>query len=124
MRVVMMPRDTNNYGTIFGGIILSYIDQAGYIEARTHGIHRWVTASLDRVDFVAPVEVGDVVIFSTCTARKGTSSITVRVQVDAERYATNALVRVTEATITMIAVNHEGKPIPFSSPPTLMAPGL
>ena len=51
LSVIMMPRDSNIYGTIFGGIILSYIDQAGFVEARRHGVHRWVTASVDRVDF-------------------------------------------------------------------------
>jgi len=51
LSVIMMPRDSNIYGTIFGGIILSYIDQAAFVEARRHGLHRWVTASVDRVDF-------------------------------------------------------------------------
>jgi len=50
LKVTMMPRDTNPHGTIFGGVILSYIDQAGFIEARRHGTHRWVTASIQRVD--------------------------------------------------------------------------
>ena len=54
LSVVMMPKDVNAYGSIFGGIILSYIDQAGFIEARKHGVHRWVTASIERVDFEAP----------------------------------------------------------------------
>jgi hypothetical protein len=71
LRVTMMPRDTNHYGTIFGGVILSLIDQAGFVEARTHGSHRWVTAAIDRVEFVAPVQVGDVVSLLTKTVRDG-----------------------------------------------------
>lgn len=119
LRVVMMPRDTNNYGSIFGGVILSYIDQAGYIEARRHGVHRWVTASIERVDFRAPVFTGDVVSFMTHTEHKGTSSVRVAVRVEAERYATNDRVVVTEANIAMVAVNATGEPIPFNSAPTV-----
>ena len=72
LSVIMMPRDSNIYGTIFGGIILSYIDQAGFVEARRHGVHRWVTASVDRVDFEQPIYVGDVVRFITKTVKTGT----------------------------------------------------
>jgi acyl-CoA thioesterase YciA len=122
LRVVMMPRDTNNYGTIFGGVILSYIDQAGFIEARRHGVHRWVTASLDRVDFHAPVHTGDVVSFLTCTEGTGTSSVKVRVRVEAERYSTGDVVRVTEARMTMVAINAAGQPIPFNAPPSVGTP--
>ncbi|MBK7405431.1 MAG: acyl-CoA thioesterase [Phycisphaerales bacterium] len=114
-----MPRDTNQYGTIFGGVILSYIDQAGFVEARTHGAHRWVTASLDRVDFKAPVHLGDIVNFYTRTVREGTKSVTVEVEVEAERYLDGSLASVTAATMTMVAVNADGHPIPFNSPPSV-----
>lgn len=119
LRVVTMPRDTNSYGTIFGGVILSFIDQAGFIEARKHGRHRWVTVSIDRVDFHEPVFVGDVVAFLTRTHRTGTSSVTVCVRVEAERYLTGDTVRVTEATLTMVAINAAGRAIPFNSQPTI-----
>lgn len=115
-----MPRDTNQYGTIFGGVILSYIDQAGFVEARRHGVHRWVTASLDRVDFTAPVHLGDTVNFYATTTRFGTKSITVRIDVEAERYTDGSCVAVTAATVTMVAVGPDGMPIPFRSPPTAM----
>ncbi len=108
-----MPRETNQYGTIFGGVILSYIDQAGFVEARTHGNHRWVTASIDRVDFHAPVHLGDIVSFYTSTQRAGKTSVTVKVCVEAERYENRKTVGVTEATITLVAVDAAGKPIPF-----------
>lgn len=119
MRVLTMPRDTNQYGTIFGGVILSYIDQAGAIEARRHGAHRWVTASIDRVDFKAPVHLGDVVNFYAETMRHGTTSVTVSISVEAERYLTGDTVHVTQATITLVSVDPRGKPIPFRSPPTV-----
>jgi len=118
----MMPRDTNQYGTIFGGVILSYIDQAGFIEARRHGTHRWVTASIQRVDFQAPVMVGDVVNFNTCTEKTGTKSVTVCVRVEAERYTTGDTVTVTEARLTMVAINAAGMPIPYDAPPTVSGP--
>lgn len=112
-----MPRDTNQYGTIFGGVILSYIDQAGFVEARRHGVHKWVTVALDRVEFKQPVQLGDVVVFYTSTTRMGTSSVTVKVEVEAERYSSGQTVPVTEASITLVSVNAEGRPIPYRMPP-------
>lgn len=119
LRVVMMPRDANQYGSIFGGVILSYIDQAGFIEARRHGVHRWVTVTIDRVVFHAPVQVGDVVSFLTRTEKTGTSSVQVRIRVESERYSTGDRVHVTEASMTMVSVNAACRPIPFNSPPTV-----
>ena len=119
LRVVTMPRDTNHYGTIFGGVILSYVDQAGFVEARRHGVHRWVTASIERVDFRAPVGLGDTVNFHATTVRQGTTSVTVEVEVEAERYHTGESVVVTHATLTMVAVDASGRPIDFRSPPTV-----
>ncbi len=119
LRVVAMPRDTNPYGAIFGGVILSYIDQAGFVEARRHGAHRWVTAAVDRVEFLAPVHVGDIVNLYTDTVRKGTTSVTVEVCVEAERYLTGDRVSVTTATVALVAVNAAGKPIPFNAPPSV-----
>jgi acyl-CoA thioesterase YciA len=116
LRVLMMPRDTNHQGTIFGGIILSHVDQAGYIEARRHGLHRWVTASIDRVDFKAPVSIGEVVEFRTRTIRLGRTSVTVQVVVDSERLD-GSWARVTEAQITMVAVDAEGRAMPFRDAP-------
>lgn len=121
LSVIMMPRDSNIYGTIFGGIILSYIDQAGFVEARRHGVHRWVTASVDRVDFEQPIYVGDVVRFITKTVKTGTSSVVVDIKVEAERFDSGDLVLVTEATLTMVSVNEDGKAIPFSGPSTVHA---
>lgn len=119
LRIATLPRDTNHYGTIFGGVILSHIDQAGFVEARRHGQHRWVTAAIDRVDFKAPVHVGDVVNLYTTTVRTGTKSVTVMVEVEAERFTTGVVVPVTSATMTMVAVDAAGRSIDFRSPPTV-----
>ncbi len=118
LSVIMMPRDANVLGTIFGGIILSYIDQAGFVEARRNGIHRWVTASMDKVDFEKPVYVGDVVRFITKTAKTGRTSVGIEVVVEAERFNSGNRVVVTTATLTMVSVDEHGKSIPFDSPST------
>lgn len=116
LRVVTMPKDTNQYGTIFGGVILSYIDQAGFVQARAHGAHRWVTVAMDRVEFKQPVMLGDVVTFFARTVKCGTTSVTVEVDVRAERYTTGKTVDVTSATLVMVAVNEHGQKIAFSGP--------
>src|SRR5215469_15133648 len=81
IRVIMMPKDTNAHGTIFGGVILSYIDQAAAVEARRHGATYIVTVAMREVVFHAPVYVGDLVSFYTRLVRIGTTSITVAVEV-------------------------------------------
>ena len=117
LRALMMPSDTNHQGTVFGGVVLSRIDQAGYLEARRHGRHRWVTASMETVNFHAPVFTGDVVSFLTRTIRTGTSSVTVEVRVEAERHLGGDTALVTEAHLTMVAVDRDGRAIDFSTDP-------
>lgn len=119
LRQITTPADENHQGTVFGGVILSLIDQAGYVEARRHGLHRWVTASIERVDFIAPVFTGDILALGTCTESTGRSSVRVRVVVDAERWRTGETAKVTEAVLTMVAVGHDGRSIDFRSPPTM-----
>ena len=107
IRLTLLPRDTNPQGTIFGGIILSYIDMAGAIEAHRHTrIERFVTVAMREVIFHQPVFVGDLVSFYAETLRIGTTSITVRVIVEAERYGgTSDRIRVTEAEVIYVAVD-------------------
>ncbi|HYO79091.1 MAG TPA: hotdog domain-containing protein [Thermoanaerobaculia bacterium] len=114
IRVLMMPRDTNGHGTIFGGVILSYIDQAGAIEARRQGLQFMVTVSLDKVVFHEPVFVGDLVSFWTETLRIGTTSITTKVVVEAIR-ATDPTqrVKVTEAQVVYVNLGQDRKPAPI-----------
>src|SRR2546423_11144186 len=110
-RLTLMPRDTNPQGTIFGGIILSYIDMAGAIEAhRQTGIERFVTVAMREVIFHKPVFVGDLVSFYAETVSIGTTSITIRVIVEAERVsARTERVRVTEAEVIYVAVDENRK---------------
>ena len=110
IRIAMLPRDTNSQGTIFGGVILSYIDMAGAIEAHRHTeMDRFVTVAMREVIFHAPVFVGDLVSFYCETLKVGTTSITVRVVVEAERYGEpDEKARVTQAEVVYVAVDKEG----------------
>jgi acyl-CoA thioesterase YciA len=108
IRITLLPRDTNPQGTIFGGIILSYIDMAGAIEAhRRTRLERFVTVAMREVIFHQPVFVGDLVSFYAETVRIGTTSITIRVVVEAERHGgtTSDRIRVTEAEVVYVAVD-------------------
>jgi acyl-CoA thioesterase YciA len=109
IRLTMMPRDTNAHGTIFGGIILSYIDIAGGVEAVRHTKHdRFVTVAMKEVIFHEPVFVGDLVSFYATTQRVGNTSITVKVIVEAERFGSQGeIVRVTEAEVVYVAINEK-----------------
>lgn len=120
IRVVMMPRDTNPHGTIFGGVVLSYIDQAGAVGA-THHIRAsgWpdqpiVSVAMNSVEFHRPVFVGDIVSFWTRLVRVGTTSITMYVDVEADR--SGEAVHLTEAEVTYVAVDLTGgqrRPVPI-----------
>jgi acyl-CoA thioesterase YciA len=115
IRITMLPRDTNAYGTIFGGVILSYIDLAGGIECRRQSPKKFVTKAMHEVVFVAPVHLGDLVTFYTRTERIGRTSVTVDVEVEAERlglFGTKEIVKVTEAQVVYVAVGEDGVPIP------------
>src|SRR5258708_4839728 len=85
IRVVLMPKDTNAQGTIFGGIILSYIDLAAAVEVRKYTRKPVVTVAMQGVVFRAPVFVGDIVSFYTRMVRIGRTSITIQVNVEADR---------------------------------------
>jgi acyl-CoA thioesterase YciA len=123
IRVLLLPKDTNAYGTIFGGVILSHIDLASAIEARRAGPHRFVTKAMREVEFHEPVFVGDIVSFFTETVRIGRTSVTVRVLVEAERWGAPSAavptadtpaqrIKVTEAEVVFVAVDTGGRPVP------------
>jgi acyl-CoA thioesterase YciA len=121
VQIPMMPKDTNRHGTIFGGVLLSNIDLAGAIAAQRElqlrgGNPRaaFVTVALNKVEFKEPVHVGDVVRFETSIVRIGRTSITVRVDVHAERGAES--IHVTEAEAVFVGVDlstPERRPVPL-----------
>lgn len=119
LKTVMMPRDTNPYGTIFGGVILSQIDQAGAVGA-SQAIQQLnvdakplVTVAMNRVEFHHPVFVGDTVSYWTSVQRIGTSSISMHVSVEADRHGQPLML--TEADVTYVAVrldDEQRTPVP------------
>ena len=118
IQVVMMPRDTNPMGSIFGGVILSYLDQAGAIGARREialaggGQAFVVTVAMNKVEFKQPVLVGDVVRFLTRLVRLGRTSITMNVTVEAERGA--EVLQVTEAEVVYVGIDPmDRRPVPL-----------
>jgi acyl-CoA thioesterase YciA len=116
IRVMMMPRDTNAHGTIFGGVILSYLDQAGAIEARKLGCTRVVTVAMDQIEFHQPVFVGDVLSFFTEVVKVGRTSARIKVRVEAERFDPRCeRVNVTSAEIVYVGVDENRKPTAIQS---------
>jgi acyl-CoA thioesterase YciA len=114
LRITMLPRDTNAHGTIFGGVILSHIDLAGGIAASRQASRNFVTRAMRGVEFIAPVYVGDVVSFYTSVLHQGTTSITIKVSVEAERgKEPRQRVKVTEAEVSYVAVDEMGRPVPL-----------
>lgn len=114
LRVTMLPRDTNARGTIFGGVILSHIDLAGAIAAHRCAARNFVTKAMREVEFIAPVQVGDVVSFYASLLREGRTSVVIRVEVESERFhQPGQKIRVTEAEVVYVAIDEEGRPTPI-----------
>ncbi len=112
IRVLMMPRDTNYHGTIFGGVILSHIDQAGAVAAIQYGCRHVATVAMDKVEFHQPVRVGELVSFYTEVVRVGNTSITIKVSVEAIQRDTGEAVAVTSAMVTFVNLDADGKSAP------------
>ena len=109
LRVVPMPADLNQNGDVFGGWVMAQVDVAGAIPAMRRAQGRVATVSVNSFLFKQPVSVGDIVSFYADIVRVGTTSITVRVEVYAERnYAAPIIVKVTEAELTYVAIDAEG----------------
>jgi len=115
IKVLLLPKDTNALGTIFGGVILPHIDLASAVEARKTAARRWVTKAMREVEFHEPVYLGDIVSFFTETVRVGRTSITVSVSVEAERWGGGhgENVKVTEAEVVLVSVDEAGQPTPI-----------
>ncbi len=113
VRISAMPADTNANGDIFGGWVLSRMDQAGGIAGveRAHG--RVVTVALDAMQFIRPVRVGDVLEVYTEVESVGRTSMKIHVEAWARRFETRDHVKVTDADFTFVAIGDDGKPQPF-----------
>ena len=120
IRTVMMPKDTNAYGSIFGGVILSLIDLAAAVEAERQAPRRFVTVAMDKVEFHCPVRVGQIVTLWAEAIRIGRSSITVRVRVVArDRGNADQDRDVTSAEVTMVAIDRNDCPEAIGPEPLL-----
>lgn len=114
LRVVPMPADANQNGDIFGGWIMSQVDIAGGIVAGRLARGRVATVAVKEFVFKQPVQIGDVLSFYAEMVRVGNTSVTVNVEVYAERRPSNpTVVKVTEATLTYVAIDPTGRPRPI-----------
>ena len=113
LRQLAMPKETNALGTIFGGVILSQIDQAAAIEAHKYHKGAVVTVAMDEIEFKQPVFVGDVVSYYTRIHKLGRTSVTIDVYVYAQRqFAEDGdFLLVTQARVVMVAVDSNNHPI-------------
>jgi len=115
LRVVPMPADANQHGDIFGGWIMAQVDIAGGVMAARHARGRVATIAVNAFQFKQPVFIGDVLSFYADIVRVGNTSITVYVEVYAQRNPTDIeTVKVTEATLTYVATGPDRRPRPVS----------
>ena len=116
IRQLMLPKDTNPDGDIFGGVILSMIDEAAAVEAQRQARHRYVTVAMDSIQFHHPVRVGDIVSLWCRTERIGRSSICIHVDVLANPRWSEGEQKVTEAVVTLVAIDENYHSIPVLNP--------
>ena len=116
IRIMAMPADTNPAGAIFGGWLMSHVDIAGSVEALRVARGVVATVAVNAFQFRHPVQVGDLVSFYAHTVKVGTTSVTVAVEVFVERNPQHPIcVKVTEATLTYVAVDEQGRPRPVNA---------
>ena len=117
VRLVAMPRDTNANGDIFGGWVLSQMDQAGGIAAVERAKGRVVTIAVDAMTFIRPVKVGDVLCVYTAVESVGRTSLKIHIEAWARRFRTHHREKVTDATFTFVAIGDDGRPRPVDAIP-------
>ena len=114
LKVIPMPADTNGNGDIFGGWVMAQVDLAGSVLPARHVQGRMATVAVNEFVFKHPVRVGDILSFFSSVKRVGRTSITVGVEVYAERFSEQGnYVKVTEALVTYVAIDAEGRPRPL-----------
>jgi acyl-CoA thioesterase YciA len=114
MKVIPMPADVNANGDIFGGWVMAQVDLAGSVLPARYIKGRMATVAVNEFIFKQPVRVGDILSFFASIRRVGRTSVTVGVEVYAERYvAQGQYVKVTEANLTYVAIDEQGRPRPI-----------
>ena len=117
LKVIPMPGDCNPNGDIFGGWVMAHVDLAGSVQPARYTRGRMATVAVNEFIFKQPVRVGDILSFYGKLVRIGRTSITVKVEVYAERFGTQGqYTKVTEASLTYVAVDENGKPRPVPTP--------
>ena len=116
LRTLAMPADANAAGDIFGGWVMAQMDLACGIRAAERAGGRVVTAAVKEMSFASPMKIGDTLCVYTHVTRVGRTSMTLKVEVWAQRYLSHLMERVTDADFVMVALDAEGKPKPV--PPT------
>ena len=111
MTELVLPSHANSFGSTFGGVIMSWIDIAGAIAAQRHSSSNVVTASIDRLNFVAPVRVGWVVNLKASVNFVSRTSMEVGVRVDAENPVTGMRFHTASAYLTFVSLDASGKPV-------------
>lgn len=109
---LMMPADANNNGYVHGGNILRLVDQAAAVTAMKHAGNACVTASIDRVYFIEPIKIGELVTLKASINYVGRTSMDVGVRVISENLKTGKKRHTNSCYLTMVAVNAKGKPVP------------
>jgi acyl-CoA thioesterase YciA len=118
LKVIPMPADTNGNGDIFGGWVMAQVDLAGSVVPARYVDGRMATVAVNEFIFKHPVRVGDIMSFFAGVSRIGRTSITVQVEVYAESYRSQGkYVKVTEASLTYVAIDDEGRPRPITRRP-------
>ncbi len=118
MKVIPMPADCNPNGDIFGGWVMAQVDLAGGVIPARHTQGRMATVAVNQFVFKQPVRVGDILSFFSSLTRIGRTSITVQVEVYAERFlAQRTYIKVTEASLTYVAIDANGQPRELPKPP-------
>lgn len=114
LKVIPMPADCNANGDIFGGWVMAQVDLAGSVLPARHVQGRMATVAVNQFIFKQPVRVGDILSFFSKVSRVGNTSITVEVEVFAERFRDQGrFVKVTEASLTYVAIDEQGRPRPI-----------
>src|SRR5665811_1338410 len=114
LKVIPMPADSNANGDIFGGWVMAQVDLAGSVIPARYTQGRMATVAVNQFIFKQPVRVGDILTFFSKLVRIGHTSITVKVEVYAERIrAQGRYIKVTEASVTYVAIDEEGRPRPI-----------
>lgn len=117
LSVVALPRDSNQYGFVFGGTMMGLVDQAAYAAAIRHARMATVTVSVDHLTFLRSIHIGDVIIVKASVNYVGRTSMEVGVRLETERLATGQVEHVGSAYLTMVALDADGHPTPV---PTLI----